>query len=132
MIKMIFLLFFLALSTLVFFKAPSHILWYVSILVTEFSWVFMLLVLAVLFWQTGDQRFALPAAIIGMMAILIFLVPYAQAWQISGNVEKEFGAIFKKGKTNRGRSLSARCSCLQASTAVKFPSALSPTTRKQS
>jgi acetyl esterase/lipase len=37
-----------------------------------------------------------------MAAILIFLVPYAQAWQISGNVEKEFGAIFKKGKTNRG------------------------------
>jgi acetyl esterase/lipase len=102
MIRLIILLLFLALSMLVIFKAPAHILWYISILVTEFSWVLILLVLALLFWNIGDQRFALPSAITGIVAIIIFLVPYAQAWQISGNIEKEFGAVFKKGKTYRG------------------------------
>lgn len=92
MIKLILLLFLFLLSLLVLFRAPTSLLWYVSILVTEFSWVFILLAGGLLFWRTG--HFRLHCTALGCATVLLLLLPYWQAWTLSRKLPGEFQKAF--------------------------------------
>ena len=100
MLKLAFLLLVLLLSGLVIFRAPTNLLWYISILVTEFSWVFIGLVLLVLFWPASHPKLALTCQLIGIPTILILLLPYWQAWRLGQKLERDFSTAFseKKGR----------------------------------
>lgn len=71
-------------------------LWYVSILVTEFSWVFVAATLLLLFWPLGKYNTA--STVIGLVAILLFLLPYWQAWRLGKKLERNFAATFPTSK----------------------------------
>lgn len=96
MIKLIVLLLLFLFSLLVIVRAPTNLLWYVSILVTEFSWVFILLVLGVLFWPTANAKLHFLSTITGVITTFILLLPYWQAWQLSRTLKQEFEAVFGK------------------------------------
>lgn len=96
MVKLILLLLFFLLSLLMIFRAPTNLLWYVSILVTEFSWVFILLIFGLLLWPVANPKFTFACTITGYISILIFLLPYWQAWRLSRTLKQEFKAVFGK------------------------------------
>jgi acetyl esterase/lipase len=96
MIKLILLLLLFLLSLLVIFRAPTNLLWYVSILVTEFSWVFILLVLLVLFLPVANAKLNLAGTITGSITILLLFLPYWQAWRLSDKLKQEFRTAFGK------------------------------------
>jgi acetyl esterase/lipase len=93
MIKLILLLLFFLLSLLVVFRAPASLLWYMAVLITEFSWIFILLVLAVLFWKVPAQ-YNLLSILFGIATLMFLLTPYWQAWQISRHLDKKVAAAF--------------------------------------
>lgn len=95
MLKLFLLLFFFLLSLLILFRAPAYLLWYASILVTEFSWVFILLVATVLCWPGGAERYRLFGHTLGLITIVILLVPYVQGWRLSRQIDVAFSAAFK-------------------------------------
>ena len=81
-------------SLLILFRAPTNLLWYVSILVTEFCWAFVLVLCVLLLWRFGGTKYHLSTTIIGIAALLIYLVPIAQALRLSARLSKDFDAVF--------------------------------------
>lgn len=90
MFLLILLVLFLLFSLLTVFRAPTNHLWYLSILVTEFSWVFILIIFWLLFfWATGSP-YTKAYFIIGLTAVGFFSLPYLQAWWLGRNLEQDF------------------------------------------
>src|SRR5436309_326314 len=89
-------------SFLVLFRAPTNLLWYVSILVTEFCWVFFCLILVLLFWKFGNPKYHLLTTAVGMAALALYCLPVVQALKEAQKLPKDFEAAFgKKVFTNR-------------------------------
>jgi acetyl esterase/lipase len=82
------------LSLLVLFRAPTNLLWYVSILITELCWVFFLLACVLLFWKFGPPRYHLFANVLALAALVIYLLPVIQAARLSGSIKKQFASVF--------------------------------------
>ncbi|MDQ3278963.1 MAG: alpha/beta hydrolase [Bacteroidota bacterium] len=97
MIKLIILLLLLLFSLLTIFRAPTNLLWYLSILVTEFSWVFIVLILLLFFWPAMPPQYAKANMLVGIAAIAFFSLPTLQGWWLSRQLESKFNAAFDIG-----------------------------------
>ena len=93
------ILFFL-LSLLTVFRAPTNFLWYVSILVTEFCWVFFFVVVFLLFWRMGESKYSIISLIIGLLSLILCSVPVVGALRIAGRIKNLFpdvtGSVINK------------------------------------
>ena len=83
----IIILFFLSLLTV--FNAPTNLLWYVSILVTEFCWIFFLITLTLLFLAKNKKRFHLIISIAGIATLIFFSLPIVQAYRLSAKITQD-------------------------------------------
>lgn len=101
MIKLIILLILLFISLLVIFRAPTNLLWYLSILVTEFSWVFIALIVLLLYWPATPSQYSKVNTLVAFLAIGFFSLPYLQAWWLSRKLEDEFNKAFASGKASK-------------------------------
>ena len=81
-------------SFLILFRAPTNLLWYVSILVTEFCWIFLVLACILLFWKFGDVRYHLTATLLAVITLVMYLLPLIQAFRTGKAVRKEFEMAF--------------------------------------
>lgn len=88
------------LSLLILFRAPANLLWYVAILVSEFCWVFFLLLCVLVGWKFGHERYHLATTVVGIAAMFVYLVPLVQAFRFSRRLPQEFEAVFGKGTTS--------------------------------
>ncbi|RYE26530.1 MAG: alpha/beta hydrolase [Sphingobacteriales bacterium] len=93
MVRLILLLIFLLLSLLTYWRAPALPLWYMAILVAEFSWAFVAAVLLLLFLKIGG-RYQMSGTLIGIAALLSLLSVTVRAMMVSANVDKEFDAAY--------------------------------------
>lgn len=82
------------LSLLVLFRAPTNLLWYVAILVTEFCWIFVIVVLLLLFWRFGNPQLYVVTNLAGLVALVIFLLPLLQAALLSKDLPKRLAVAF--------------------------------------
>ena len=80
-------------SLLVLLRAPANVLWYAAILVTEFCWLFILVLFILLLWPSTESYQWLKTTI-GIAAIIIYSVPIIQAFRMSNNLLKGFKAAF--------------------------------------
>jgi acetyl esterase/lipase len=80
------------LSLLTVFRAPANLLWYVSILVTEFSWIFIFIVIVLLFWSFGKINYRIPVLIIGVASLIFYAIPIINAYRLNITVAKMFGS----------------------------------------
>ncbi len=94
MLRFTAILFFFLLSLLSVFKAPTNLLWYVEILVTEFPWVFLLIEIVLLIWGFKTQRFQTAGSLIALISILLYLSPVIKAYRIAGNLKSELVKSF--------------------------------------
>jgi acetyl esterase/lipase len=81
-------------SLLTIFRAPTNLLWYVSILMTEFCWIFIGFTAVLLFWRSGPSSLQIAGTVTGLIAIVLFFVPLVQAYQLSQKLEKDFAEAF--------------------------------------
>ncbi len=80
----------LLLSLLTIFPAPTNLLWYVSILVTEFCWVFLLLAIALLIstWPAANNWYRTVALLFTVLSVILYCVPLVQAYNTSAQLKK--------------------------------------------
>lgn len=84
------------LSLLNIFRAPLNILWYVSILTTEFCWIFFTVVCLLLMFPSGDQQYHAITWFPGIIALILFSLPVIQAYRISAKLPDKIGEVFTK------------------------------------
>jgi acetyl esterase/lipase len=99
MIRVGFIWFLFLLSLLAVFKAPVYYLWLVSIIVTEFPWVFIVVLLFLLVWGFGVNKHQLAGAIPGIIALVLFCSPIVRAYNIAGSLKHNFETVFGPGST---------------------------------
>jgi len=85
-------------SLLTIFRAPTNLLWYVAILMTEFCWIFIGVITVLIFWRNGTPSFQLWGTILGLFAMVLFFVPIVQASFLSKRLEKDFAKAFPQMK----------------------------------
>lgn len=100
MIRLILLSLFFFSSLLTVFRAPTNLLWYVSILMTEFCWIFIGIICLLLFWKNSTTIYQLAGTIVGLAATVLFMLPLIQAYRLGQQLEKEFSALFPAKSTN--------------------------------
>lgn len=91
--------FLFLLSLLAVFKAPVYFLWLVSVMVTEYPWVFILVSLFVVLWGFGVKKYQWAGAIPGITALVLFCSPVVRAYGVAGNLKPDFEYVFGPGST---------------------------------
>ena len=96
MFRLILLVLLFLLSLLTIFRAPANVLWYVSILITEFSPLFFINVALLLFTFLNGSAYKIAALIVGIASLLLFAYPVVSAFVVSAKVKN----IFSKNQTS--------------------------------
>jgi len=78
------------LSLLTVLRAPTNFLWYVSILVTEFSWIFFGVGIVLLLWSLNGGRYTLISSAIGVVSLVLFAMPVILAYGLSPKLKQMF------------------------------------------
>ena len=99
MIRVGIIWFLFLLSLLTVLKAPAYSLWLVSIVVTEFPWIFIVVTMFLLVWGMGVNKYQLAGAIPGVIALILFCTPIVRAYNVAGDLKPRFEAIFGAGST---------------------------------
>src|ERR1700761_2014637 len=94
-LSLIILLFLLSL--LVVIPTPSHYIWYVTIMVTEFPWVFLSVIAALMIWTFFSKKYKGPGAAMCVISFIIFLYPIAGAYSIGHDLQQKFERAFGPG-----------------------------------
>jgi acetyl esterase/lipase len=96
---MILVLLLLLLSLLCVFPAPEFHIWYLSILVSEFPWIFICLVVFALFLPVHSYR--LPGTITGIVALILFALPVIGAYRVGAKLNNDLASAYGKQKEKR-------------------------------
>jgi acetyl esterase/lipase len=99
MTRLIFLIFLFLLSLLTVCKAPAYYLWLVSIVVTEFPWIFISATFLLVIWGFGVSKHQLAGTIIGLVALILFISPVLRAYKVAKSLKQNFEAAFGTGSS---------------------------------
>jgi hypothetical protein len=83
------------ISLLAVFKAPTYHLWLLSILVTEYCWVFII-VTVVLLIIAGFRpcKYRIHATVIGVISLVLFCSPILRAYKVANDLQNGFTKVF--------------------------------------
>ncbi|HEY4063899.1 MAG TPA: alpha/beta hydrolase [Puia sp.] len=104
MIRFVSILLFLLMSLLGVLRAPAYPFWLLSILVTEFPWVFAGITALLLVWAIRGDRYRWASGVAGAAAIVLFLSPVVRAYGVADGLEGKLGDAFGKGGEGTGGS----------------------------
>jgi acetyl esterase/lipase len=87
MIRLLLLSLCTAAALLTVFKAPTYHLWMLAIAVTEYSWIFLILVILLLLWGIFPRvTYKRAGTIVGWIGVGLLLYPIIGAYSIGGNL----------------------------------------------
>lgn len=101
MFRLILSIILLLLGLLCVFQAPQYHLWLVSVVTTEFPWVFIAIILAILLWGRAANRFRKAGNVISLLALPCFLYPIVGAYYVSAHLNKDLEAAFGQGSLQK-------------------------------
>ena len=83
------------ISLLAVFKAPTYHLWLLSILVTEYCWVFMILIsICLVVAGLRPCKYRVHATVIGVISLALFCSPILSAYKVARNLPNELTKVF--------------------------------------
>ncbi len=97
MVRLVLIILLSLLSLLVIIPTPSHYIWYITIMVTEFPWVFLSIIVALMAWTFFSKKYKGPGAVLCMISFIIFLYPIAGAYSIGHDLQQKFEDAFGPG-----------------------------------
>lgn len=100
MIRLVLLTLLFLASLLTVLRAPQYHLWLLSILVTEFGWMFIAITLLILTLGYSNEKYNYPATVTGVVALLFFCSPIVRAYKVAVKVNTCFETAFGKGSSN--------------------------------
>jgi len=97
MLRLILIVFLFLLSLLAIFPTPSEYTWYVSIMVTEFPWIFLGVTACLIVWSLTAKKYKVAGMILGSVSFVFFLYPVAGAYLVGHTLKQRFEHVFGKG-----------------------------------
>lgn len=94
MIRFLLAILLLLISLLAVFKAPEYHLWMLAILVTEFSWIFILLTAGLILTGFYTNKYQLAGTITAIIALVLFTSPIIRAYSVAGSLSHDFTLAF--------------------------------------
>ena len=98
MIRLSMILLLLLISLLAVFRAPAYPFWLLSVIVQEFPWIFMSLVLLLLLTGGYAGKYGLVNALTSALALILYLSPVIRAYSVSRVLDRKlqyaFGNMF--------------------------------------
>ena len=83
------------ISLLAVFKAPTYHLWLLSILVTEYCWIFIILTSVCLFIAgLRPCKYRVHATVIGVIALILFCSPIVRAYKVTDGLPNGLTKVF--------------------------------------
>ncbi len=99
MARLLLIILLFLLSLLAIFPTPSHYIWYITIMVTEFPWVFLAIVPLLMIWTFFAKKYKGLSGILCVISFIFFLYPVAGAYCIAHDLPKQFESAFGSGST---------------------------------
>lgn len=96
MIKLVIIVLFFLLSLLTIFKAPQYHLWLAAVVVTGYPLLFAAFTFILVLSGIWIIPYRITGTVIGIAALLLFIVPVARAFFAAEIVNKEIKEAFKK------------------------------------
>jgi acetyl esterase/lipase len=97
MFRLILIILLFLLSLLVIVPTPSHYTWYLTIMVTEFPWVFLCLVAALILWSVKAMKYRRIGIALSVISFILFLYPIAGAYMVGSDLKQRFEKAFGAG-----------------------------------
>ena len=79
-------------SVLCLIIAPTFRLWIAAIVASEFSWVFLLVSVALLLWSLNSQKLRAINVTLGVLTIAFFMTPMVMAWNIGRTLPEDLAS----------------------------------------
>ncbi len=92
MLRLVLISILFLASLLCVFRAPMYYIWYVAILASEFSWIFIVAVSLLLLWPGAAGLARTTSTVLGIIAMLLYLFPIAAAYSISASLDEDMNA----------------------------------------
>jgi acetyl esterase/lipase len=99
MIRLVIVIILFLLSLLTVFKAFEYYVWMFSIVVTEFSWVFILFTLIALGSGYYITKYQLAGTVLSLVALVFYVSPIVRAYMVADSLKQNFTAVFGPGST---------------------------------
>ncbi len=99
------ILLLLLISLLAVFPAPTYLLWLLSVIVQEFPWIFVSIVLVLLLTRGYTGKFGLVNALASALAIVLFLSPVIRSYSIARRLDGQWNHSFGTGGGHKSRGL---------------------------
>jgi acetyl esterase/lipase len=96
MLRLVLLVFFLLLSLLTIFRAPAYYVWLTAIVVTEYPLILFGITALLTLLGIWIAPYRMAGNIIGILAMLLYMLPIVRANMISGRVQSEMKLAFAK------------------------------------
>ena len=97
MFRRILIVLLFLLSLLAIFPTPEKHIWYISILVTEFPWIFLFTTAAIMLWAFNAKKYRVAEMLVSGMAFIFFLFPVIGAFMVGTDLDQRFESAFGKG-----------------------------------
>ncbi len=94
MLKLIFAIILIIFSLLVLFPAPANMLWLVTVAITNFPYVPMLLAACSIYFGTQATKYQWPVMLLSIVAFVIYTLPIIAAYKQSRQVPLAMKSIF--------------------------------------
>jgi acetyl esterase/lipase len=99
MIRLIIIIILFLFSLLAIFKAFEYYVWMLAIIVTEFSWVFIIMIIIALLSGFYVTKYQLAGTVLGLIALILFISPIVRAYMVAASLKENFAAAFGPGST---------------------------------
>ena len=94
MFRLILTIFFFLLSILNFIPVPSKETWYAGILIPEYPWIFLLLMLPLLISSIRNKKYRIPCVSLGILTWLLFLSSIIRAYEVGSDLDQRLQTSF--------------------------------------
>jgi len=100
MIRRILIILLFALSLLEIFPTPTKNIWYLTIMVTEFPWIFLGVTALLILWSFNAKKYRSVEVAVSVLSFALFLYPVGCAYMVAGNLKQSFENAFGAGSTD--------------------------------
>jgi acetyl esterase/lipase len=99
MVRLIIIIILFLLSLLTIFKAFEYYMWLLSIVVTEFSWFFIVVISIAILSGFYVSKYQFAGTALGLIALVLFASPIFRAYAVAGNLKQNFSIAFGPGSS---------------------------------
>ena len=100
MVRIILIIALFLLSILAIIPTPTHYLWYITLMVTEFPWIFLGIVVVLGMWTLLSRKYRTIGVGFCTISFIFFFYPVAGAYMVGRELKQRFEGVFGKGSAD--------------------------------